>query len=243
MRIFPCIFLMSIILLSCNSNPKRNNSSFSKELDNKVLIDSLVINGVSNYDERLIMGDLKNLDIINGFRKLKFNTKFESINFKDSGIDNKYKSKNIIIVMVKGVDISFFGEGDDLELTFYNDKLSRITILNGRINPSSSDLMGKFNTQIDDLIRLFGEPTSRITDFHAMEDIIPDIQNNEEEVEWSTNNVKMRFHRTWTLYTGSFIPVLRGEYSQIYYSLIGNEKIITESLQFVDDSLNMVEKK
>ena len=153
----------------------------------KVLIDTLINNGVVNHEENISLGSLSNLEAINGFRKLKLNRSFESIEFDNplTGIDLKYKSKGIIIVNIKNTKIDLFGPEDELELTFLDSMLSKIKISNERINKSSYQALDYY-TQAEDLIKLFGNPSK--------------VNKNkiyQEDMEWKSNKIFLTFLHGW----------------------------------------------
>jgi len=244
MRILPLIFVVLVSFFFCTSDPSQNNSTSSISQDKKVFIGFLVNESVSTSDNGITLGSIDNLDIIYGFKKLKFNTRFESISFRNFDINDKYESKGIIIVSVHGLDISLFGNKDELILSFYNDKLYEI-IIYGQLNykyeqfTHSKSKNGEFNTTIGDLIGFYGKPTRTIPSNETSPDPDGMFWNN-PEYEWETSKIRLNYKNSRMGFrTGQTTYDIR-ETSSVTYSLLENEKIITESIKSFDeyDELN-----
>lgn len=247
------LFLVSAI--ACNNPPKNQNITPNRfDSPKKIELDSLISYGNNIKDDRIKLGNLYNLDVIYGFRGLKFKTDPDSIDFSNGAkFDNKYLSKGILILRDKNVNAYAFGNGDELELTFFRNKLSRIQISNSRISETTSyKQQQQFNTQLEDLIDLFGTPTTKFPIIKGrFQKILEerDAKNGlsvfNTDVGWNARKVSLRYKRYWKIETLELLPTdyLRYEDSKIYYSLNEYEKIIQESIKLIDDSLIKVHDK
>ncbi len=239
------VLALFLVLLSCNPKPTEKMITINETT--KVLIDSLLDKNDNGSEENLELGSLDNLDIINGFRKLKLSLRFDSIDFKNSEIDTMYFRKGIIVVRINDFEPFLFGTGDDIELTFLNSKLTKIEISNGRYNSGSVfEPFEYFQTKLEDLIRLFGEPTSIIQNKHDYNRIIENQKENTDELEWVSKRVRMKFIHEWTTIKmdGLFeIHYLHGENSKLIYSIKDSDLILNKYIKEVEDSLKSIESK
>lgn len=124
--------LLIIQFTSCvNTAPKpipKKQSEIHK-VDNRIRIDSLLKSNHGNNYLIAQMGHVNNLDKIFGFRGLRFNMLFNSINFLQARIDTNEFDRSIITVSFSA-DLNVIGNNqyDDLDLVFYNNRLTTISI-------------------------------------------------------------------------------------------------------------------
>ena len=243
MKYFELLLIISIVELSCNYAPSPNiNSINSSSLQGieKVDLNSLVNDGISNNDDRITLGNVKNLDIIYGFRKLKLNTKLGSLSFRKYDINDKYKSKGILIVHIKDLDVKLFGDEDELLLTFYNNQLTKISIFSGFQYLREAKTYEIFNTSFQDLKEFFGPPTKNLDEREFAFFTQPEDRNNPlpiiESFEWRTKNVIMTYHSYLKIIQQGENKFLTEASSSISYSLLENEKILLNTIKSVNEN-------
>ncbi len=247
------VFLLCFLILdiSCNTPNPKNQINVLNELNGpkKVKLDSLIAYRKKATDENIKLGNLFNLDVIYGFRNLKFMTDLDSIDFGYvTNFDNIYQSKGIVIAKIEHTNINTFRTGDRLELTFYKNKLVRIFISNSNSSGKGSfDRQEPLITQLIDLEELFGNPTRINNPYYPYTGIMCLVKisdsisgGSRSEVEWRANKVILRFQRYWITEknTSSIGPdYVRMEDSNLLFTLIDYKNKIEESMKFIDDSL------
>jgi len=259
-KLFP--FLVLLIFSSCNYSPPNVQINKTPEISQpeKVKFDSLISIGANKRDDRIKLGNIYNLDIMFGFRRLKFGTNIDSIDFYSGDYDFTYKTQNIILINSENQNLNVFDSGDKIKLTFYKSKLCQIQISNDKFSDRNKwPPQRYFNTQLNDLTDLYGQPTRKFsspipqTDLEkrrarirkALEkyDIDAGLTRYNTDVSWQSYKVALRFKQYYAIENLEFPPsmtALRHESSSLCYTLLGYENIIQRSMRLVEDSLERV---
>ncbi len=249
--------LLCIVIPKCSSSDSSRNrlGRGDNENDSKknipLSVDSLLSSKNKNQEKIEELQSLSNLNTLNGYRGLILGMLFDSISFDSEGyIDERYLSKNIIVVNRIKSYVDILGTQCGIELTFYNRKLEIIDFHNTCYN---IDLLGYPNIpqnphyDIFEPLRsfksMFGVPNNRNS--VISNDKVPSMESLISSVscEWEINNIQLTYEADRWYSTRKHNPVLTSINISLIIKDIRYNSKIKSLLQLVNDSLKMVKQK
>ena len=264
--IYPVLILLTCLFFGCiNQQSEKQGAKYQKKIlsENNTLVPS-----ETQFDSIKTLGQLKNIDYLNGYKSLKLGMSIDSNDFGNNAqINNIYQRRDIIKIEIPSIYIDIFQKEADISLTFLNKGLSLIEISkiqHFKVDPSGA----RGHEIISKLEKMFGNPN--IKDHFS--DGISDDTNSDNDPKstlfeintsiWQTDRIRVSFDCITHYYMGEYywipsdldnqkgIPgkttIEKFPTQQSYslrYELINNHDRIQMMINEIDDSLKTQDKE